>query len=129
MEEERELSVESITYKRWILSIRIKGFKPFECNIKGLLGVSEIHKYLKLRVLERDKYTCVICGRHAKDVRMTIDHIIPLSMGGPTHDENLQTMCMPCNHAKEALMRKITPIPSKSLVNKLSPTLRTISLP
>lgn len=31
---------------------------------------------------------------------MTQDHIIPRSKGGRDHDDNLRTMCSPCNHKK-----------------------------
>jgi len=33
-------------------------------------------------------------------VLMTKDHILPRAKGGPDHDDNFQTMCWPCNHAK-----------------------------
>jgi hypothetical protein len=52
---------------------------------------------LRWEVWERDNFTCQQCGsrRH-----LTIDHIIPISKGGQTVKENLQTLCSSCNSKK-----------------------------
>lgn len=49
------------------------------------------------RIYERDGHRCVECGTSE---RLTLDHIIPRSKGGTDSDDNLQTMCEPCNWAK-----------------------------
>jgi hypothetical protein len=49
------------------------------------------------RILRRDRHTCVVCG--ANDV-LHVDHVFPRSAGGPDVDENLQTLCVPCNLSK-----------------------------
>lgn len=48
-------------------------------------------------IWERDNFTCKKCGarRH-----LTLDHVIPESLGGSSEPENLQTLCKPCNRAK-----------------------------
>lgn len=51
----------------------------------------------RARILERDGYTCVSCG--AKE-HLCIDHILPVSRGGDSSDENLQVLCMSCNTKK-----------------------------
>ena len=57
---------------------------------------------LRKQVLQRDKYTCLCCGKKAKQGRtLTVDHIIPISMGGKSKLSNLQTLCNECNIAKE----------------------------
>ena len=45
-------------------------------------------------VYERDGHQCVTCGS-IED--LTLDHIIPYSVGGPDTTENLRTLCRPCN--------------------------------
>ena len=60
---------------------------------------------LRYKVLRRDHFRCVICGRSpAKDtnVELHIDHIIPWSKGGQNTDENLRTLCFDCNLGKSA---------------------------
>lgn len=40
-------------------------------------------------VLERDGYSCVVCGQSANHV----DHVVPRSRGGTDDMDNLQAMC------------------------------------
>ena len=54
-------------------------------------------KELAARIIERDQVCCV-CGT---DENLSVDHIIPISMGGAVWDEeNLVTMCMTHNRQK-----------------------------
>lgn len=57
---------------------------------------------LRYQILNRDHYRCVVCGRSAKEdhVKLHVDHIIPVSKGGKTVPENLQTLCEDCNLGK-----------------------------
>lgn len=58
---------------------------------------------LRQFILERDGYECVDCG---SDDHLQIDHIHPVSKGGETTEENLQTLCRPCNARKRDRIRK-----------------------
>jgi hypothetical protein len=51
------------------------------------------------QVWDRDGWECVTCHRHAD---LTVDHILPLALGGTNDLSNLQTMCRSCNCAKGA---------------------------
>lgn len=51
------------------------------------------------RIYQRDGRCCLECGT-ADD--LTLDHIYPWSLGGPDTDENLRTLCRPCNSRKGA---------------------------
>ena len=58
---------------------------------------------LRLRVLRRDGYKCVLCGRAPafdKGVVLHVDHILPVAKGGSTTLDNLQTLCKECNLGK-----------------------------
>lgn len=48
-------------------------------------------------VFRRDGYTCQYCGSTKK---LTIDHIIPRSKGGPHTWDNVATACEKCNGRK-----------------------------
>ena len=56
---------------------------------------------LRRKIMERDKYTCQICGKVMLDtVGLQIDHIIPINKGGKSVEENLQVLCSICNGRK-----------------------------
>jgi 5-methylcytosine-specific restriction endonuclease McrA len=53
----------------------------------------------KKNILKRDTHTCQYCGRNGGE-RMTIDHVIPKSLGGRTVWENVVSACRACNLKK-----------------------------
>ena len=58
---------------------------------------------LRKEIMERDNYTCQICGKRMPDgVGLHIDHIVPISKGGKTVPSNLQVLCSKCNLSKGA---------------------------
>ena len=62
----------------------------------------EVGGKLRHEVFFRDGYRCLECGRTNQDNVLHADHIKPVSKGGLTTLENLQTLCSICNHAKWA---------------------------
>ncbi|HHS92981.1 MAG TPA: HNH endonuclease [Campylobacterales bacterium] len=62
-----------------------------------------INEKIRLKVLKRDNYRCLKCGRSPAthlNLSLHIDHIKPFSKGGNNHEENLQTLCDKCNLGK-----------------------------
>lgn len=60
---------------------------------------------LRASIKERDHYTCCHCGNSTykePNLLLEVDHIIPISKGGLTLEENLQTLCWKCNRSKGA---------------------------
>lgn len=60
---------------------------------------------LRQKIKERDGYTCRKCGlsiEQEPNLLLEIDHIIPVSRGGLTTEDNLQTLCWRCNRTKGA---------------------------
>lgn len=60
---------------------------------------AKVSNELRQETFERDGYTCVICGSTEKE-SLEIDHIMPISKGGKTEPDNLQTLCHDCNIRK-----------------------------
>lgn len=60
---------------------------------------AKVSNELRQEIFERDGYTCVICGSTEKE-SLEIDHIMPISKGGKTEPDNLQTLCHDCNIRK-----------------------------
>ena len=103
------------------------GNKSTSCNIKLDINnlnsfveyLSEIVKFrksaagqralmtskLREKIKQRDNYTCQKCGlsiNDEKNLLLEIDHIIPISKGGMSTEDNLQTLCWKCNRTKGA---------------------------
>lgn len=67
---------------------------------------------LRRQILERNGYTCQVCGAGAgedsgcesgKKCRLQIDHIIPISQGGTDKEHNLRAVCVGYNKDKANL--------------------------
>jgi len=54
---------------------------------------------VRLAIHERDGWACLHCGATTD---LTLDHIVPWSLGGSDDPDNLQTLCQPCNSRKGA---------------------------
>lgn len=50
---------------------------------------------------------CQLCGRQILFSEHTVDHIIPLSMGGLDDVSNLQICCLPCNQMKNNVLPEL----------------------
>jgi hypothetical protein len=59
---------------------------------------------MRFDVLQRDGFRCRYCGRSSQGdgVRLEVDHLVPVSRGGPTTPDNLVTACFHCNRSKHA---------------------------
>lgn len=56
---------------------------------------------LRKKIMQRDDYTCQICGKYMFDeVGLHIDHIIPIAKGGKSIESNLRVLCSKCNGHK-----------------------------
>ena len=60
-------------------------------------------KKLREFIKNRDNFTCCNCSNSIytePNLLLEIDHLIPVSKGGRTVEDNLQTLCWKCNRAK-----------------------------
>lgn len=93
-------------HNRWYyepLPVRPRYHRP-----SGLkFHISPAARRLRLLVYARDDFTCQHCGYHADPPaeydgrytigKLTLDHIIPAYRGGLWRENNLRTLCRPCN--------------------------------
>ncbi|MCL2555736.1 MAG: HNH endonuclease [Firmicutes bacterium] len=62
---------------------------------------SKVTDGIRFDVFKRDGFRCKICGASADSrVKLHVDHIKPISKGGDSNINNLQTLCESCNMGK-----------------------------
>lgn len=62
---------------------------------------AKVTRAMRYDVLRRDGFKCVRCGQGREDgVKLHVDHIVPVSRGGKSTMDNLQTLCEDCNCGK-----------------------------
>ncbi|WP_396632575.1 HNH endonuclease [Maribacter sp. R86514] len=66
---------------------------------KRRIGISQ---KLRFEIFQRDNFTCQYCGKSREDdnIKLELDHIMPVSAGGTDDYHNLITSCKKCNQGK-----------------------------
>lgn len=59
-----------------------------------------VSRRLRYEILRRDGNTCRYCGAKAPDVPLTVDHVVPVALGGSDEPSNLVAACQDCNSGK-----------------------------
>lgn len=93
------MDIENLNKFVEFLSEKVK-FKKSAAGQRALM-TSKLRQHIK----ERDHYTCRQCGVSVEKephLLLEIDHIVPVSKGGLTVEDNLQTLCWRCNRSKGA---------------------------
>lgn len=62
-----------------------------------------VSKRLRFEILRRDDHRCRYCGATAPDAKLTVDHVVPIALGGTDLPENLVTACSSCNSGKSSI--------------------------
>ena len=63
-------------------------------------GSNWIRKEKRHAIYRRDDLACVYCEATAEDDVLTLDHLVPVELGGTNETKNLVTCCRKCNGAK-----------------------------
>lgn len=111
---------------------RITGYRT-KIEIGSIMFLRDILKYdsrgiplTNQNLFARDNNKCIYCGRVYSDIKLSRDHIIPVSKGGRNVWQNVATCCKVCNHAKgdeslkklgwEMLYKPYVPVHSERLI-------------
>lgn len=52
-------------------------------------------------LVEKYGHACLCCGRKEPEIKLTVDHVVPLSLGGNNTIGNIQPLCQQCNSGKK----------------------------
>jgi 5-methylcytosine-specific restriction endonuclease McrA len=57
-------------------------------------------RFSRKNIILRDQWTCQYCGRQFPERELTMEHVQPVSKGGPNTWENVVLACAQCNRHK-----------------------------
>ena len=125
----QEASGGAVEWARRLRELRAEGWKIRANNDRGELSPGEyvledptppayvvslnLSNRTRAQVLERNGYTCQMCGAGASDkddngrnVRLHIGHIVDRSHGGTDNLSNLRALCSQCNQGAKNLAQE-----------------------
>jgi 5-methylcytosine-specific restriction endonuclease McrA len=86
---------------------------------KSRTGRGKIPASIRDEVYRRDELTCVYCRTKLPRMLLTIDHLVPLALGGLDEISNYVTCCSKCNNQKAASPLSVFSIKIKIQVEEL----------
>lgn len=95
--------VQSLTVEEWTEYLQrsddpevlIMPMKAFHRKLRY-----EISGFVQQKVWKADSFLCMYCAKPMGEVPLTIDHFIPLEMGGANDTSNYLSACRKCNKDK-----------------------------
>ena len=67
-------------------------------RIRGAKGNYTFQEWNEIK--KKFNFCCALCGKNESEVKLTRDHIIPITKGGSNYISNIQPLCGPCNSRK-----------------------------
>ena len=93
------------TLEEWELIVKLSDnpehFRDQEF-MKGIVGKQKylMSGFVQQKTWARDSFMCLYCGWKMGDVQLSVDHFVPLFMGGANNIDNYVSACRRCNKDK-----------------------------
>ena len=99
--EDVDRSIRKLAQIGFLIKIK-KGWYRYDPKLAIVRELEDFSASDKAKILERDEYKCVICGKGIKDgIDLQVDHIKPKELGGNATISNGQTLCASHNFRKK----------------------------
>ena len=99
--EDVDRSIRKLAQIGFLIKIK-KGWYRYDPKLAIIRELEDFSASDKAKILERDGYKCVICGKGIKDgIDLQVDHIKPKELGGNATISNGQTLCASHNFRKK----------------------------
>jgi 5-methylcytosine-specific restriction endonuclease McrA len=91
--------------KRWesenhaaVVAKSRRGHHNRKVRVKAAEGSWTLQEWQAL--LDQYDHRCLACNKQEPEIKLTMDHVIPLSKGGSNSIDNIQPLCVSCNSKK-----------------------------
>lgn len=74
------------------------GNRNRDARRRGATGTIFLKEWEALKT--KYEHTCLCCGRKEPEIKLELDHVIPIKIGGQNIIENAQPLCKSCNSRK-----------------------------
>lgn len=86
---------------RWLRANPHKYAEYVQARRARVLGGGGKYSTAEWRELKAHyNHTCLRCGKREPEIKLTVDHVVPLILGGSNSIENIQPLCKCCNSKK-----------------------------
>ena len=94
-------------YRKWAPKNRERLRQKYRLRHYKVKNAPGSHTLGEWELLKKQyDYTCPACGRKEPEIKLTEDHIIPITRGGSSNIENIQPLCRSCNCSKHTNVKR-----------------------